>query len=412
MVMFLFAFLNTFAFSALTVAGLSFSMLLYTIHSYILHLFNDDTVTMYDQLPPSLQEFLTSTTLHDYMTGSGTDDGTDDGNSFFEENRFLLLYFLPGITTEQKLRMVQDLPQRHRDTVFSPGGLARFVLPEGVYRRLAPRSMEASQNVALPVDESSSQPIPSAIVPLNYDDDREVPTNEMSQDRTYGDEGDMDLQSTTSSQEHGNITQPDADDDALAIRSANTLEKSPMALPQIIPMLINYASSRVLPQHLPPRGTLPTSQQRPEDPIEYEQRVEREILSTAIYSVVETYSNTVSGLITDTTESVVEKSTPTIIRAGVALSSLSGLGLLGYFSNIMGAGIAGILMHKGRKTQIGGSYGGVYRPDTMSGKMIVTGLVTTLFAGIFSTGSTVLLRSYVRKMAIARRKEMLSESEK
>jgi len=37
--------------------------------------------------------------------------------------------------------MTRNLLVMHRDTVFEPGGIARYFLPESVYHRLAPRGM-------------------------------------------------------------------------------------------------------------------------------------------------------------------------------------------------------------------------------------------------------------------------------
>ena len=93
---------------------LSTAMMLYTMHSDILHLINNQHFTLYDYLPTSVQELLTEITLHDYLTG-------DTGTSYSEFS-YLLLYFLPDITAEQRLTMVHNLPQRYRETVFSLGG--------------------------------------------------------------------------------------------------------------------------------------------------------------------------------------------------------------------------------------------------------------------------------------------------
>jgi len=137
---FLITFLNIYAFSALLSTLLFFSLLLHTIRSYLLHLLQSDDFTIYEQLPSSIQELLTTTILHDYMT----DDST---TTTYVEGRFLLLYFLPGLTTQQRLAMAQNLPERHRDTVFSPGGMARYFLPDTVYRRLAPQCHNSDSGV-------------------------------------------------------------------------------------------------------------------------------------------------------------------------------------------------------------------------------------------------------------------------
>jgi len=525
-IIFLFSLLNIFAFSALMFTLASFSMLLYTIQSYILHIINSDDITLYDYLPLSLQDLLTTTTLHDYLI--------DDTGTSYSEFSYLLLYFLPGITTQQRITMAHNLPQRHMDTVFAPGGIARLILPHNIYQLLTPPNthIHASHpnpnaNDIVTHDDSSSLPITSAvahihnaspprcrnratigsrrqliegdtgtgiggvrdyahdtnaisshlsltvidehdngesrierqqITPHNNDSENEngrspvtmrdafaglvhttanlvfgeampqtsatitAPSqedegtfyieNDLLQDMSYGDESDMVDQSITSSTAHDNSTSRTDDGvDAVTSQTESALEDSPTALPQIIPLLMNSLTS-----HSSPR-LLPSTSQHPEREIEVQQN---NILSTAISTMVETYSNTATGILTDTAETIVEANAPMVIRAGVTLSSISGIGLLGYLSNLT-YGITGGGASVGRALQRRRSDGvGEFGRNTTSGRLVVTGLATTLLAGVFSAGSAVLLRSYVRRMAAARREEVsdgldrpaLSESRK
>jgi len=89
--MFLLFFLNFFAFAALIIGLSSTSMLAYTAYIYFLHILNGGDGTLFDYLPESMQNYLTNTSLHQAMT--------DD--SSFLENRWYLLYLIPGLTPEQ-----------------------------------------------------------------------------------------------------------------------------------------------------------------------------------------------------------------------------------------------------------------------------------------------------------------------
>lgn len=67
-------------------------------------------------LPDSLRVFLTETTLHEFMADT----------TFFMETRYLLMYFIPGLSPEQLMEYIHRLPPRHRDALLEPG-LGRLV---------------------------------------------------------------------------------------------------------------------------------------------------------------------------------------------------------------------------------------------------------------------------------------------
>ena len=62
-------------------------------------------------LPESLRVMLTETSLHDFMT--------DD--RFFMENRYMLLYFMPGLQNSELMNYIDQLPPRHREALLQPG---------------------------------------------------------------------------------------------------------------------------------------------------------------------------------------------------------------------------------------------------------------------------------------------------
>ena len=78
-------------------------------------------------LPPSLYDLLTQRTLHDLLIRlHETSDAAE------MELRHMLLYFLPGLTIEQRNSYIQRLPRRHRNMLEQPGGLTQFLGPEAL----------------------------------------------------------------------------------------------------------------------------------------------------------------------------------------------------------------------------------------------------------------------------------------
>ena len=67
-------------------------------------------------LPESIRIMLTETTLHEFMADT----------AFFMEYRYLLLYFVPGLSPDQLMAYIGRLPTRHREALLRPG-LGRLV---------------------------------------------------------------------------------------------------------------------------------------------------------------------------------------------------------------------------------------------------------------------------------------------
>ena len=67
-------------------------------------------------LPESIRIMLAETTLHEFMADT----------AFFMEYRYLLLYFVPGLSPDQLMAYIGRLPARHREALLRPG-LGRLV---------------------------------------------------------------------------------------------------------------------------------------------------------------------------------------------------------------------------------------------------------------------------------------------
>ena len=79
-------------------------------------------------LPESIQNYIATTTLHEFMSDT----------TMFMEYRFLLLYFIPGLSEEQLMSFVQQLPDHRRQLLLNQGQIADIFLPEGLRRHLYP----------------------------------------------------------------------------------------------------------------------------------------------------------------------------------------------------------------------------------------------------------------------------------
>lgn len=81
-------------------------------------------------LPESVQTYIRTTTLHEFMSDS----------TMFMEYRFLLLYFIPGLSEEQLMGFVNQLPEHRRQLLLSQGQVADIFLPASMRSRLYPIS--------------------------------------------------------------------------------------------------------------------------------------------------------------------------------------------------------------------------------------------------------------------------------
>lgn len=87
------------------------------VQTELSHLVQDRGIVSY--LPSTLQQYLTTTTFHEYMQ-----DGT-----FLRDHYYFLLYFLPGLSSDQQAQFIQQLPSRHRDLLYHPGFLSLILPP-------------------------------------------------------------------------------------------------------------------------------------------------------------------------------------------------------------------------------------------------------------------------------------------
>lgn len=122
-----------------------------------------DTIiaTLFPYIPESVRTLLTETIIHEWMTEAPKE------SNFFNEWRFLMIYFIPGLTREQRETLIRQLPRRRQEMLLQPGGIAQFLsLPPYLMNNHSSRQ----QSIILPpslVDSSTNYGSSSRQLPRN-----------------------------------------------------------------------------------------------------------------------------------------------------------------------------------------------------------------------------------------------------
>ena len=103
---------------------------------------------------------------------------------------------------------------------------------------------------------------------------------------------------------------------------------------------------------------------------------------------------------------VIETVTPSLIRTGVRLSSISSVGLLGLFSSSLlssaagtttAAAAAGTAATTTTLSIMGRSIQGRNLTQGRGGRLAIRGLVSTFVFGMFTVGSAYFMRAFIRR---------------
>ncbi|KAL3928671.1 MAG: hypothetical protein SGARI_004966, partial [Bacillariaceae sp.] len=109
-----------------------------------------------DYLPSSIYDQLTQTTVHDFMS--------DTRNSYVNENAYLMLYMIPGLTPEQINEYVGRLSPRHQELLHRHGlgyvlgsSFMRLIMgDERLQNQQPPRIEQLDEGAATSTDSPSS----------------------------------------------------------------------------------------------------------------------------------------------------------------------------------------------------------------------------------------------------------------
>lgn len=255
-------------------------------------------------LPDSIRVLLTETTLHEYMSDT----------TFMMENRYLLLYFIPGIQPDQLMGYINQLPQRHRDALLQPG-LGRFV-PSLMNRLVRPDNISAVTDgdaTAMLENEGRGDISTSSLLTL----DRDGHMNEQDTDR----EGTLieaitSLRQTLTGQLNDvelpviDENEEDADDNSATPREGSNLILSrPREVVVELAQTINPDPGRNQQQNL-----------------QAEYDTEERILSDATSAAITNYSTQATTMVSESAVGAVETVSSLIVRFGSWTGLLAGSG--------------------------------------------------------------------------------------
>lgn len=315
-VVFLLAFLNIFALSALMVTFLTLYLLLQSIVRYIQLEHEQNPRFFYDILPPNIQSYLTTTTLHEWMMST-------EGSPYMEY-RYLLLYFIPGLTEPQLNALISRLPRRHRQLLMQPGGIARMLLPDRVTELLSPpdtifeeytiqEEEEEDEEVEEPTLQEAIQGIVGTVRHMFPNSQRQQLQLQQSENL---------LSSPALAR---NITEQNSNDMVWDGDDSNFIIGSGVAdpPPSTVRALLenddennnNNDDDASALRHLQ---------------IQDEYATEEAILTDALTATMSNYASSVSQYLLESSEFVLEHFTPSIVRGGLGLSAISAIGWMGF----------------------------------------------------------------------------------
>lgn len=115
-------------------------------------------------IPPSIQRYLANMSIHEFMTDT----------TFFMEYRHLMLYFIPGLSEQDLMNLIQQLPERRRRFLLDRGQIGQLLLSQSIRDCLYPI---AENNDELLLINHEHTTIPSDLVWEDGDESQHEQTN-------------------------------------------------------------------------------------------------------------------------------------------------------------------------------------------------------------------------------------------
>ena len=389
--LFLFAFLGIFGL-VLLCTTLGLSLLLFNVayeygaltHENILR-----TGGYMRYLPEWARRALTETTLHEFMIDPST----------FLEYRYLLLYFVPGLTPEQLEGIIRNLPPRRRDTLLRPG-YARALMPDSVMGALLPPVAPSGEEQ---LGEAETRMLIQRGVVENAAEEGRGQEEATMQDAINGLFGTVSSAFLNSRMPVIQEEMEDLnlqDDDAISLPpiatvAVNVVREVPRDLvwpvddaastfggeseDEAIVQMRTHSVELVHPQDTSSEERQLLNQRE----LESEQSLEEQLLSGAMSRMVENYTSSFRTAVTDFTRNLVQRIAPIAMRVGISVSYSSGLGLLGMW----------FVRFAAPTGRIGGA------PGRMRGgysSAVTYGLIGTMSSGMAVAGVMRFAREWVQ----------------
>lgn len=319
-------------------------------------------------LPDSIRILLTETTLHEYMSDT----------TFMMENRYLLLYFIPGIQPDQLMGYINRLPRRHRDALLQPG-LGRF-MPSLMNRLVRMDDEYRSSNedaISLVHNGGRGDSSTSSLLTL----DREGNEGDSAREVTLI-EAITSLRQTLTGQ---------FDDSELPVIAEDVQEDandSPVRPREVVVELQQTIAS----------GADQDEHQR----IQAEYNTEERILSDATSTAIANYSTQATSMVSDTAAGLLESVSSMIVRFGSLTGLVAGSGGIAMAAYLHPSAITLGMFSRPYEASTSSS---TDRQDSGHGNGIVYGLFATSAFGFVSAGVSYMIRNRVRA-AIAQNRDV------
>lgn len=331
-------------------------------------------------LPDSIRVLLTETTLHEFMTDT----------TFMMENRYLLLYFIPGLQPDQLMNYINQLPQRHRDALLQPG-LGRL-MPSLMERFVRMDNLLQSDGGGIQLLQNEGRGDMSTASQLTMD-------REENENDEIGIDSDFEVTLIEAITSLRQTLTGQTNNFALAtIREESPLMdvNTPGVVGEGDDSNAESTPGRVVVV-LPPQSSGLGTQNNEQQNVQEEYDTEGRILSEAASTAVAGYSAQASEAVSETAAGAVENISSLFIRLGSLTGVLAGSGSVALAA----------YMHRPFSVTLGlfgMSQGNTARSDAASanttsrrGNGIMYGLLATSAVGFVSAGLSYAIRNRVRQ---------------
>lgn len=376
--------------------------------------------------------YITTETLHDLMVSKAS------GKSCFQY-RFLLMYFIPSLTQKDLLSLLHRLPKKEKDLLFLPGGIAKIMMSHPILRFLLPPTYinNVHKNVKVGLLESHSasnidvieqislrhtlvsiysricsfikfREYKSSAVdncklhyPTNFRDSNnnlflKALQNVLKKKPIQG----LKIKNNISSNQficHGlsskynNIYRFNSIEYSRITGKGLNINK-PISKYKICPYLPSIGNifwlkekKKIMENILYKCSTFSLRSMQPKQtPLLYLTKINNDVLSDALSMMWSNYTKIASRSFLGASLTVIDYFSPLIIKLGLIVSSLSGIGLLAYFGQ-------NFLLSKSHNNHL-------YHISSLSSPRVNSGFSITLFSSMFFGFSSAGVIYYFRRL--------------
>lgn len=366
MLMFMLAMMNVRALIFLLLTSATLVLLGHTVLRYVSLEYEENPRFFFNFLPNSVQTHLTETSIHDYMI-QGKNELEEGDPSIY---KYLLIYFIPGLSENDLKRLVEEIPISHREILLQPGGIAKMLLPEAVLNVLAPPTLNQT-STSDPNHHTQNQPTPQeAVDSLIYSVISLFPqsVNQKTPEPSFTPAASPLSSSSTTFESKQNIV-------------VNKQTKSHCESPPVdtislnIPMVQNQATSKSLIH----KDHEVESKEVNQHCRTKEEESPNSLITNALSIMITNYSYNAAYNLSRWTNRITEKYVPYVVFGSFGLSSMATLGALGW----------------SYQTGFSGSIDGAYPLNERTKTIAVGyGLISTAFYGSSSAFFAFMLRYF------------------